>query len=290
MYMSRRLAVMATALGTVAAGLISGATISTADASTAPAGQTVEVFVKRNHTIAMPTEIRPGVTKFKISSARAAGFQILQAAPGYTKAEAMRDANAGLGKNRLKALKRFEANITLLGGMSSTAKKSATMSLDLDEGSYWAVDTMPQSIDPAKILTFEVAGDSVGGRLGGHVIRATGDAEWGKASPRIPTKGVIWFQNRSDANHFVEIVKLAEGKTMKDFRAWLKRAKQGDESNPPVNFKVRADTGVISGGESMTFKYRLPKGQYVMLCWWPDADMRGMPHAFMGMVRGLKVG
>jgi hypothetical protein len=288
--MSRRLAVVATALGTVAAGLISGATISTADASTASAGQTVEVFVKRNHTIAMPTQIRPGVTKFKISSARAAGFQIVQAAPGYTKAQAMRDVNAGLGKNRLKALKRFEANITLVGGMSSTAKKSATMSLDLDKGSYWALDTMPQNLDPAKVLSFEVAGDSVGGRLGGHVIRATGESEWGKASPRIPTKGVIWFQNRSDANHFVEIVKLAKGKTMKDFRAWMERAKQGDESNPPVNFKVRADTGVISGGESMSFKYRLPKGRYVMLCWWPDADMGGMPHAMMGMVRGLKVG
>ena len=290
MSMRRRLAVVATALGTVTAGLVAGATVNTADAGSAAAGQTVEVFVKRNHTVAMPTEIRPGVTKFKISSARLAGFQIIQAAPGYTKAQALRDVSAGLGRNRLKALRRFEANVTLLGGMASSAKKSATMTVDLDEGSYWALDTMPQNVDPAKILSFEVAGDSVGGTLGGHVIRATGEAEWGKASPRIPTRGVIWFQNRSDANHFIQIIKLAKGKTMKDFRAWLERAKRGDEANPPVNFRVSVDSGVISGGESMAFRYRLPRGRYVLLCWWPDADMGGMPHAMMGMARGLKVG
>ncbi len=98
MSMSRRLAVVATALGTVAAGLFTGATVSTANASSATSaaapGQTVEVFVKRDHIVVMPTEIRPGVSKFVVSSRRAAGFQIVQAAPGYTKAEAMRDINA----------------------------------------------------------------------------------------------------------------------------------------------------------------------------------------------------
>jgi hypothetical protein len=47
---------------------------------------------------------------------------------------------------------------------------------------------------------------------------------------------------------------------------------------------------VISGGKSMTLKYRLPAGRYVMVCFWPDADMGGTPHAFLGMYRGLKVG
>jgi hypothetical protein len=33
--------------------------------------------------------------------------------------------------------------------------------------------------------------------------------------------------------------------------------------------------------------YRLPRGEYVMLCWWPDAEMGGMPHVFMGMHRAI---
>jgi hypothetical protein len=289
MSISRRLAVVATALSTVAAGLVSGATVGSANASSHEAEQTVEVFVKRDHTVQMPTSISPGVTTFKISSARAAGFQIVQAAPGYTKREAMRDVNAAFTKNNLKALRRFEKNLSLHGGMSSTPKKSATMTVDLAAGTYWALDTMPAKLAPSKILTFEVTGDEAHGELTGQLIRATGEARWGKASPRITRTGEILFQNRSEVPHFVEIVKLAKGKTVKDFKAWLKQAAQGNETKPPVVFRHSVDSGVISAGQSMSFKYRLPKGDYVLLCWWPDADMGGMPHAFMGMVRGIKV-
>ncbi len=291
MPVSRRLAVVATALGTVAAGLFSGATVSTAGATSASAAaQTVEVLIKRDHTVVMPTEIRPGVSKFTISSRRAANLQILQAAEGYTKAEALRDIQASFAKNNMRALRRFEANMRLLGGVPTTARRPATMSVNLDEGTYWALDTFPQKVVPADVLTFEVAGESVGGTLSGHAIRATGEHTWGKATPQIPTTGRILFQNRSDAPHFIALAKLAKGKTMKDFRAWIAGLKQGEETPPPFNFRVSLDTGVISGGESMSLKYRLPAGRYVLTCWWQDSDMGGTPHTLLGMYRGLKVG
>ncbi|HSE09775.1 MAG TPA: hypothetical protein VLB29_14010 [Nocardioidaceae bacterium] len=288
---NHRLIAVVTALGTATAGLVAGALAGPAQANTATATQTVEVFVKRDHNVDMSTtELQPGVTKFAISSRRSAGFQIAQAASGYNKREAARDINRAFNENNLRALRRFEANMTLLGGMPTTAKKSATMSVKLAEGTYWALDTMPRRLDPAKILEFTVAGESVGGRLSGHVIRATGEHKWGKASPRIPTRGRIVFRNPSSAPHFIAIVKLARGKTMKDFRAWINEQKQGNQSPPPVNFNVTLDTGVITTGQSMAFKYRLPRGRYVLTCWWPDSNMGGMPHALMGMYRGLRVG
>ena len=39
----------------------------------------------------------------------------------------------------------------------------------------------------------------------------------------------------------------------------------------------------------MAMNYSLPRGDYVLVCFWPDANMGGMPHAFMGMYRGIKV-
>jgi hypothetical protein len=290
MYTSRRLAVAVTALGTVAAGLVSGATVNSADASAAAAGQSVDVLVKRDHTIQMPTTIQPGVTTFKITSTRLAGFQIAQTTKGYTKKAAMRDVTAAFTKNNMRALKRFESKVTLLGGMPSTPKQAATMSTRLREGTYWALDTAPMRLDPSKILTFKVAGAPVGGQLSGHVIRAVGEVDWGRLSQHIPTQGQIWFQNRSKDNHFLEIAKLAKGKTMKDFRRWIEDAKAGKQSPPPVNLAHTVDTGVISPGKSMSLSYRLPAGRYVLLCWWSDADMGGTPHAFMGMYRGLTVG
>lgn len=288
MSISRRLAVAVTAIGTVAAGLVSGATASTATATTA--GQTVDVFVRRDHTVVMPSTIRPGVTTFKVTSARRAAFQLAQATPGYTKAAAMRDITAAFTKNNMRALKRFEAHVTLFGGVPSTPQQAATMATRLPAGSYWALDTQPMRLDPSKILTVQVAGTSVGGRLSGHMIRAIGEASWGKLSQQIPTHGTIWFQNRSKDNHFLEIARLAKGKTVRDFRQWIADAKQGKQTPPPVDMAHTADTGVISPGKSLTLDYRLPRGNYVLLCWWSDAEMGGMPHAFMGMVRALRVG
>jgi hypothetical protein len=89
MSMSRRLAVVATALGTVAAGLFSGATVSSANASSASTGaatQTVEVFVKRDHTVVM----RPDPPGVRFRSALPAPLPAVQA-PGH---QGPRDINA----------------------------------------------------------------------------------------------------------------------------------------------------------------------------------------------------
>jgi hypothetical protein len=88
----------------------------------------------------------------------------------------------------------------------------------------------------------------------------------------------------------VIISKLADGKTMKDVRTWIRQAKNGNEGPPPLDFSApEVDTGVVSPGEQMTQKYQLSKGRHVLICFWPDADMGGMPHAFMGMYRKIVV-
>lgn len=298
----RRLSALGATLGLLAAGLATGTTAATAGplatsaatastavaaAATSTTAQTVDVFVRRDGTVVMPTELRAGLTRFRITSRRMAGFQLAQAEAGYTKRAAMRDINAGFMRNNMRAMARFEENMRLLGGMPSDRDRPAVMLVHLEPGSYWALDSMPDMVDPAKVLSFTVTGDAGSADLPGQVIRATGTAAWGKMSPRIKRRGVIEFQNPSDAPHFIVISKLARGKTMRDVRRYFNT---GAEGPPPVNFAVSIDSGIISAGESMSFRYRLPAGKYVMTCWWPMTDMGGMPHALMGMYRGLRVG
>ena len=45
------------------------------------------------------------------------------------------------------------------------------------------------------------------------------------------------------------------------------------------------ETGTLSPGRSMTVDYDLPAGQYVVMCFFPDPKMGGMPHSLMGMLR-----
>ena len=78
----------------------------------------VAVSIDRAGVITMPTALPPGVTTFKITTTRRqAGLQLVALAPGYTVEQATLDVENGLDKNRIKALKRFEANTTLLGGV-----------------------------------------------------------------------------------------------------------------------------------------------------------------------------
>jgi hypothetical protein len=290
MLVRSRLAAVAGTLALLSAGLVTGATATTVEPRAAAPGQTVQVTVKQDHTLVMPETLQPGVTAFRVSSRRFAGLQIVQPDAGYTKRQFARDVFRAFGKNNIRALRRFEARTTLWGGVFAEPRKPATMAVDLPVGTYWALDVEPPRIRPAKIRTIQVAGETVGGTLSGQVIRAVGKTRWSKVTPRVTRKGTILFENRSSENHFVDLAQLKPGKTMKDFRRWINQAKRGEETSPPVRGNVTAGTGVLGPGQTMSFDYALPRGSYVLVCFWPDAEKRGMPHAFMGMYRGLRIG
>ena len=283
MSVQRRLGAVLTALGVLTASLISGAA-----STNAAGGQTIEVRIKGDHSIVLPETIQPGVTGFTITSRREAALQILEPKPGYTKREFVHDGNRLFGPN-VGPLRSLEAGTTFRGGVNSEPGKPGTMAVDLPAGTYWVVDVAPRRLRARNVRTLTVAGESVDGSLSGQVIRAVDEVKWGKVTPRITRKGTIWFQNRATENHFINIVRLKKGKTIKDFRAWVNQAKKGNESPPPVRENVGTASGVIAPGTSMSFDYRIPAGNYVLVCFWPDADMGGMPHAFMGMYRALRV-
>lgn len=287
MSVRRHIAVLSTALGTIAAGLLAaGSTTAAAqgDGDTAA----VDVFVQRNHVIDMDTTLRPGVNKLMIRSARDAGFQLVQADAGYTKRQLGQDIVAGLGRGRMPALRRLERNITLHGGVGTTADKPGVVWVDLDPGTYWAIDTYDMTPTAPEVRTVRVMGAETSRAMpAGPVIRATGPADWAPKPARIPARGRMTLRNDSSENHFLIMAKLAPGKTIADFKEWVDG---GFEGPPPADDRGGLDTGVISGGEEMAFRYALKPGRYVMACFWPDASMGGMPHVMMGMYRGIRVG
>ena len=287
---SRRLVAVTAALGLTAGGLVTAT--GTASVARGDGGDVVvDVFIDGTRTIGVAEQLRPGVHKFVVRSERQSGFQLLQSAAGYTKGEALRDVAEGLGAGKVRALKRFERNTTLVGGVYSAPEKPAVMWLDLEPGTYWAVDVNDMRPKPSEVVTIKVAGAATAAAMpDGPVIRAVDSTEFAKSPRSIPARGRLTFRNVSDQNHFVELARLAKGKTMADFEAWIEAVKSGNETPPPIDFRSSVGTGVIDPGREMAMTYSLRPGRYVMVCWWPDASMGGMPHAFMGMYRGIKVG
>ncbi len=243
------------------------------------------VSISGTRRITMATTVQPGVNEFEVTSAKGSSFQIIQLHDGYTVEEAERDVKKGLDRGKLKQLRRFEANVTLVGGVGSVPGKKARTWVDLAPGSYIALDARART-NAAKWFAFTAAGEDTGGVMPeGATVKAVRSASWSKKPASIPHRGTMIFKNRASQNHFIVMVKMKKGATIQDVKEFL----MTEEGPPPISFKRVLDSAVISGGQTVAFDYRLPKGTYAMMCFWPDASMGGMPHALMGMLRTIKL-
>jgi hypothetical protein len=283
------------ALGASVTVLVAGALIGGSAGAAGPAAARetaaglVSVSISSAHNVTLPTTIQPGVNQFRVTTeAKESGFQLVRLADGYTLDQAIADIEKGLEKGKVGALKRFEANVTLLGGVNVASGKVGKLTVDLEVGTYYAADVARNR--PSAFTAFTVTGAETGAAMPeGSTIRAVKSASWAKNPKSIARKGMLTFENFSSSNHFMGLTKLKKGKTIKDFAAWMEAAMNGQEGPPPVNFNVGVESGVVGAGQTAAINYRLPKGNYVLVCFWPDASMGGMPHAFMGMYRGIKV-
>ncbi len=276
-----------TSLALVGAASLSVIAVSApAEAATAP----VPVSISKKRIVTMPTVVQPGVNTFTISTkAKQSAFQLAIPAAGYSAEDAERDIHKGLEQGKLKQLKRFEANVHLAGGVRVTADHPGSLTVTLAPGTYWALDTNVN--DASKFFAFTVSGVDTGNVAPASdvTLKAKGSTKWSNKPASMPKKGVFTFTNAADQNHFIEMYKLNKGQTVKDFKRWFLNP-EGPSGPPPVDFESGGiSTGVLSPGMSMTADYKIAKGNYVMLCFWPDASMGGMEHAFMGMIRGIKV-
>jgi len=277
-------AAAASLTGVMAATCLTLATASTAEA--AGHAPTTRVWITKHRNIKMPDVIRPGLHRFVVRSAKGSGFQIVEARPGYTKREAARDIRRGVERGKVRPFKSFERNIELRGGVSSAPGDRGVMFARLQPGTYWAVDVDGPAL-ARKIETFRVAGHGVHGRLpGAKIIVATGVHEWAAKPLVIPNAGRLRFYNPSAQSHFIDMAKLKQGKTVADFEEWMAN---GFEGPSPVRFNVSTGTGVLDSGRAMSFRYRLPPGNYLLVCFWPDPEMDMMPHAAMGMYREIRL-
>lgn len=282
----RPLAVSATLATAAATAVVSAPVVhASTQIGQAPIPVTRVHITKHDH-IRMPTRLRAGMREFVISAAKHSSFQLVKPRAGYTKRMAVRDISAGLiGRNTdVKALRRLENHMRFLGGVNAGPKHTNEMWRAMRPGKVWAVETTGRPT-ANKILTVHVSDTAlptVPLVASGHV-RAVGMTRWAKMPRSIPSSGVLAFQNRSSDNHVMVMIKLAKGKTIRDVRKWVNSGAQG----PPPFGKSQFSFGVLSPHSKMAAPYSQPRGKYVLLCFWPDADHGGEPHFLMGMYRGI---
>ncbi len=95
-------------------------------------------------------------------------------------------------------------------------------------------------------------------------------------------KHTIRVVNDAPQAHEAVIVRLAPGKTVMDFIAWVE-----SQDGPPPAEPLGGVTN-LSPGESNTFDVNLSPGDYALVCFVPDAK-DGQPHFVHGMVKQFQV-
>jgi hypothetical protein len=252
---------------------------TTATAKTAEAGEAAEAAIqsitikvaKRAINVRGARGLDAGRVKVEVKGAGTA--EIVRLARGYKDREFKRDL-AAASKGNIKALKRFVRNVEFFGGFEAGGSGTVV----LPRAGEYTVFSPFASRDLAHFRA-DALKRSRTPDADGKIVGRTGP-KWG-GSNHLPAKGTFKFKNADrTVPHFVLLQQVPEGTTTDQVLAFLQT-----EQGPPPFLEGSLETGSISPGRSMTVNYDLPPGQYVIICFFPDPNMGGMPHALMGMLK-----
>lgn len=285
----------AAATGLAVAGLPSAQAAPVAPAASSSVPALHVAITDRGFYVDGPSTFPAGRVQVSFDNARAKAeseTEVFQLAAGYHWADLRSDfktmapnlfAPNGNTKKGLKALNHIIANVTGYGGFDVMAGKSAHGTLLLPHAGTYVIfndSNVPRS--PHWLTVTAPVGPQTLPAADANVVAKTTRRFGGDTT--LPAKGTINFTNKStESPHFLNLQQVKPGTTRKQ----VIEALQGNGGPPPFLDGV-AGTDALTTGQSMNVHVHLPAGTYAEMCFFPDPKT-GMPHAFMGMVRIVKL-
>jgi hypothetical protein len=259
----------AAAVGLVLAGA--------APAQAAPS-PTVQVDIAASGAIHMRHSLPAGYIKFDVDGADGHTLQLVKPKHHASVDQLVTDTNAFSSTGKATGLER---DFTAMGGSLT----QTDLWVRLPHGRYYAIDIQPTTLTKQHVVVLHVgAGHAVADRPHvGAVITAVDEMRWAKSPKHIPSHGVLAFLNESTDYHFIVLLQVKPGTTLAEVKESLMSPGQ-----PSFALSGNYSTGVLSPGNAQLSTYSLPKGKYVLACFWPDEN--GVPHAAMGMLRFIHIG
>ena len=182
--------------------------------------------------------------------------------------------------------------LRFVGGPNGIAPgQEATSMASLAPGNYALICLIPSPdgvphLMKGMIQPFEVSGGAAEAALpvASDTLRL-GEYTFESARPISAGRHTFLVTNAGQQPHELVLLRLAPGKTVKDFGAW---ATTGGMKGPPPALPL-GGVAVIERGESGVFTADLTPGDYGLICFVPDSK-DGKPHLMHGMMKQITVG
>ena len=182
------------------------------------------------------------------------------------------------------------AGMVIAGGPNPAVPGGGTVEamLNLQPGHYVAACMVPTREGIPHMLkgmmheVTVIPGQSTAQLPEADVTITLADYKFETSKPLSAGRHVIRIDNAGPQMHELVFVKLDAGKTVEDVGKWAQKL----EGPPP--FTAMPGAAPMGPGASVTVTEELTAGDYVLICFVPDAK-DGKPHVEHGMVQQIKV-
>lgn len=177
-------------------------------------------------------------------------------------------------------------NVPMPGGTSNAT-------FDITPGNYaliclvdipGGVPHFAKGMIKALTVTPAAAGAAVAAMPAADITISLHDYAFTLSTPITAGTHVFSVETQPGQPHEVEIFKLAKGKTQADLEKWM----GGKMDTPPPLDAVLSGVAATPAGEAVRFSADFTPGNYVMMCFLPDAK-DGKPHVQHGMVQAFTI-
>jgi hypothetical protein len=229
-----------------------------------------------------PDTVAEGLTRIRLVNQghEQHHLQLLRLEDGHTAEEVLEDARRG---------ELVTSGTTYVGGPSIPAPGSASeVTVDLEPGQYLMVCYM-SSRGVQHLLLGMARRLVVVPSPARPTIPPKADAQltldsysFGLTSALRAGRQIVRVENVAEQPHEVGFVRVSPGHSAAEVLQWLK-----DESGPPP-FAPAGGSMMLSQGGVSFVTLDLEPGEYVLLCFVPDAE-DDQPHVAHGMVRAIRI-
>ncbi len=251
-------------------------------------GPNVVTITTTEYAFGMPDTIPAGLTSFRLvnQGKELHHASLVRLGDGKTVA----DFQAGLAA-AMKSHTPPPAWMTFAGGPNAvTLGDTGVATQKLEPGSYVVVCWIP-SLDGIPhvmkgmlhpLVATAAATLSIAAEPATDVTIRLTDYDFQLSQSLTAGKHLVRVENAGAQGHEIVIAALAPGKTLQDFIAW---EAGGEKGALPTGQWLGGVTTIDAGAHSQ-FTTTLASGNYLLLCFWPDAK-DGKPHLMHGMAKQI---